>query len=376
MSGLFFKGTSVDQDARWGDKEKKLMSQMTFPPEYKLEVDLKKVTLSVMKPWISQRVIELMGFEDEVVIDLVYNMLENNTTKPDPRKLQIDLTGFLARNAKVFVAELWKLLHSATNNPAGVPQQFLEQKKEEMMLKKIMKDKIEAELKKRHEQQALAAAAASQPVKSEPDGTGRRSRFGPKLDASAPVASATSVEIPVPPGAPTALNDRGSRIASAQTRSGSRDRGVRSRSRSRGRSRRDRSRSRSSGRRSRRSPSSRRERERSRSRDSRRRRNRSASRSTRRGSDRRSRERRSRSIRRDERASSPPFRGNANLDLEDMPGAPSSRGRFSERAENERRSPSAERPRRLSEDFDKPNEQALREKALESMRVRREVSNE
>ena len=36
--------------------------------------------------------------------------------EPDPRQVQINLTGFLERNAGAFMAELWKLLISAQEN--------------------------------------------------------------------------------------------------------------------------------------------------------------------------------------------------------------------------------------------------------------------
>jgi serine/arginine repetitive matrix protein 1 len=52
---------------------------------------------------------------------------------PDPKKMQILLTGFLnGKNARLFMAEMWDLLLSAQESPSGIPQQFLEQKKEEI----------------------------------------------------------------------------------------------------------------------------------------------------------------------------------------------------------------------------------------------------
>jgi hypothetical protein len=35
--------------------------------------------------------------------------------------------------------ELWKLLLSAQSNPAGIPTEFLEKKKEEILAKKVQK---------------------------------------------------------------------------------------------------------------------------------------------------------------------------------------------------------------------------------------------
>jgi hypothetical protein len=58
-------------------KEKKLMKSMKFPKELDVAVDLKKVNMDVIKPWIAKRVTELLdGLEDEVLIGLVYNQLE------------------------------------------------------------------------------------------------------------------------------------------------------------------------------------------------------------------------------------------------------------------------------------------------------------
>ena len=51
--------------------------------------------------------------------------------------MQISLTGFLERNTKPFVTELWKQLHSATENPAGIPTAMLERKQAELAAKRV-----------------------------------------------------------------------------------------------------------------------------------------------------------------------------------------------------------------------------------------------
>lgn len=35
-----------------------------------------KVNLEVIKPWITQRVTEILGFEDDVVVEFIFNQLE------------------------------------------------------------------------------------------------------------------------------------------------------------------------------------------------------------------------------------------------------------------------------------------------------------
>lgn len=61
---------------------------MTFPPEFDQKVDMKKVNLDVMRPWISTRITELLGFEDEVVIDFTIGLLEEEV------KTQIRIPAF------------------------------------------------------------------------------------------------------------------------------------------------------------------------------------------------------------------------------------------------------------------------------------------
>ena len=39
---------------------------------------MNKVSLDTIKPWIIQRVTELLGIEDDVVTEFVFNMLESN----------------------------------------------------------------------------------------------------------------------------------------------------------------------------------------------------------------------------------------------------------------------------------------------------------
>ena len=51
-----------------------------------------KIKLDVLKPWITSRVAEILGLEDDVVVEFIFNQLEDDRN-PDPRKMQINLTG-------------------------------------------------------------------------------------------------------------------------------------------------------------------------------------------------------------------------------------------------------------------------------------------
>ena len=98
---------------------------------------MSKVNLDTIKPWITTRVNQLLGIDDDVIVEFVFNLLEN-TQHPDPKEMQMNLTGFLnGKNARIFMQELWDLLTSAQENIGGIPSIFLEQKKEEIRQKKV-----------------------------------------------------------------------------------------------------------------------------------------------------------------------------------------------------------------------------------------------
>ncbi|KAI0034658.1 PWI domain-containing protein [Vararia minispora EC-137] len=132
LSG-FFKGTSADQDRRFSDKELKLLKTIKFPPEFDKKVDMRKVNLEVLRPWVAKKVVELLGMEDELVVEYAMGLLEDESQPtPDPRRMQINLTGFLTNSTPAFMAALWNLLLEAQESPAGIPKTFVEEKKEEM----------------------------------------------------------------------------------------------------------------------------------------------------------------------------------------------------------------------------------------------------
>jgi hypothetical protein len=97
---------------------------------------MKKVKLEILKPWIVQQVVHYMQAEDDVLIGLIFNLLET-AQFPDPRKMQVQLTGFLERNTKTLMLDLWRLMLSAQSNELGIPEEFLEQKKRELMEQQV-----------------------------------------------------------------------------------------------------------------------------------------------------------------------------------------------------------------------------------------------
>ncbi|KAH3736285.1 hypothetical protein DPMN_042848 [Dreissena polymorpha] len=163
----FFKGTSADQDNRFADKKKKLMKQMKFSENVETKVDMTKVNVDTMKPWIATRVTELLAAEDDVVVEFVYNQLE----------ARINLTGFLnAKNARIFMGELWELLCSAQENIGGIPAKFVEQKKEEIKKRQEEQERITASLKVSEEQIRAAIMRERENAEKREGEGGRRER--------------------------------------------------------------------------------------------------------------------------------------------------------------------------------------------------------
>jgi len=52
-----------------------IVGNLTFGFGYK--VDMRKVNLQVIRPWITKKVVELVGFEDEVVVEYAMGLLED-----------------------------------------------------------------------------------------------------------------------------------------------------------------------------------------------------------------------------------------------------------------------------------------------------------
>ncbi|CAF4567807.1 unnamed protein product, partial [Rotaria sp. Silwood2] len=145
----FFKGTSAEQDSRFANKQKKLLKQMKFPDNIDTKIDMSKVNLDVIKSWITTRLAELLGLEDDVVIEFVFNQLEDKS--PDPKMMQINLTGFLGGSkARLFIGELWNLLASGQSLPDGIPAELVEMKKKYLQKKKEEDDRLR-DVRKREE---------------------------------------------------------------------------------------------------------------------------------------------------------------------------------------------------------------------------------
>ena len=71
-----FKGTSVSQDARFGDKQKKLLKEMYFPKCFDNKVDIEKVSLIHIQKWVAEKLKKILEAEDEILLNYVMTQLE------------------------------------------------------------------------------------------------------------------------------------------------------------------------------------------------------------------------------------------------------------------------------------------------------------
>lgn len=62
-------------------KQKKLMKSMKFPKELDLKVDPAKVNWLVMMEWVAKRVTQLLGVEDDVLIQFINNKLQEKKAR-------------------------------------------------------------------------------------------------------------------------------------------------------------------------------------------------------------------------------------------------------------------------------------------------------
>ncbi|KAF8424655.1 PWI domain-containing protein [Tirmania nivea] len=159
------------------DVDQKVLRSIKGPPEYAKKVDMQKVNLEVMKQWISTRIVEILGTEDDVVIDYTFGLLEERM--PDPKYIQYQLTGFLEKDTPAFCKQLWGLLLSAQDSKTGVPQELLEAKKEELRLEKAENERVAEELRRRREEEEAKSRQLDETRQRERD----ERRFGRGGDA-------------------------------------------------------------------------------------------------------------------------------------------------------------------------------------------------
>jgi len=133
MSGQAFRGTSADQDSRFGKADQKLLAKMQkegrFSAALNVKINMSKINASWLEQWVETRTAELLEREDEIVSAMILNLLRPDNsdadrivwTDKDAKRIQVEVTGFLGKQSGQFMGELWLLLASAQATPGGVP---------------------------------------------------------------------------------------------------------------------------------------------------------------------------------------------------------------------------------------------------------------
>jgi serine/arginine repetitive matrix protein 1 len=113
-----------------------------FPACFSTPVQLSKVNRAVLAQWIEQKIMSILGFEDDIVQSTAINLFlpealddgsSTRLTTVDPRKAQIDMAGFLGEvEAAAFANETWELMLDAQESQAGIPRRLVEEKKKEL----------------------------------------------------------------------------------------------------------------------------------------------------------------------------------------------------------------------------------------------------
>lgn len=58
--------------------DQKLLKATKFPQEFNQKVDMQKVNIEVIKKWIAGKISDIIGSEDDIVIELCFNLLEGS----------------------------------------------------------------------------------------------------------------------------------------------------------------------------------------------------------------------------------------------------------------------------------------------------------
>ena len=58
--------------------DQKRLKATKFPPEFDRKADIEKVNIDLMKKWIAQKITDILGDEDDIVVETCYNLVEQN----------------------------------------------------------------------------------------------------------------------------------------------------------------------------------------------------------------------------------------------------------------------------------------------------------
>ncbi|KYN94442.1 putative pre-mRNA splicing factor, partial [Plasmodium gaboni] len=154
--GGFYKGTSTEQTPYFGDKEKKLMEKIVWPEIYNKKIDVNKINFPLIEEWINKRLIEILGFEDDILYEYCISQLKQSKDKKadgeedkylNAKKLKINLTGFIGnKKSDIFIEELLELLINEEKNEGHIANTINENKTNEIKQVKNENENIKKNL--------------------------------------------------------------------------------------------------------------------------------------------------------------------------------------------------------------------------------------
>lgn len=113
------------------------------------KVDLRRVNLDALKPWIADKIARLLATEDackvppDVAIDFCYKQLGHNKIMQSGKEMQENISTLIqGKPARLYMSELWPLLLSAQSSPMGIPMAMIEAKKREILRRETDKNNI------------------------------------------------------------------------------------------------------------------------------------------------------------------------------------------------------------------------------------------
>ncbi|MES1909015.1 MAG: hypothetical protein MHM6MM_001831 [Cercozoa sp. M6MM] len=120
-----FCGVSMAQDGRFTKKKKS--ARRSKIPEYQHKVDISKVNLSALMPWLMYELKQTIGISDDVLAGMIIAQLEQEQF-PDPVQLQESISGFFGKSALRFCRSLWSKLVESQNSDTGISEEALQQR--------------------------------------------------------------------------------------------------------------------------------------------------------------------------------------------------------------------------------------------------------
>ena len=141
---MFYKGTSLAQDGRFVNPDKKIQSKLNYPEEFSHKISKNKINIPIIKQWISKKINDILSFDDELLTNLIINLIEENENEfIDGKNIYYSIMGFLGDDTFNFCQELWKILIKGENSKNFIPIELIQEKKIEIEEEaKIKKNKM------------------------------------------------------------------------------------------------------------------------------------------------------------------------------------------------------------------------------------------